>query len=102
MPLPGVSGDRQQETGMDRETKQALIHDYARHENDTGSPEVQIAILTTRINQLTDHLRANNHDESSRRGLLKLVGKRRRHLNYLNRKNPDAYREMLKRLGLRR
>ncbi|MCY3905872.1 MAG: 30S ribosomal protein S15 [Anaerolineaceae bacterium] len=87
---------------MDRETKQALIHDYARHENDTGSPEVQIAILTTRINQLTDHLRANNHDESSRRGLLKLVGKRRRHLNYLNRKNPDAYREMLQRLGLRR
>ena len=87
---------------MDRETKQTLIKDYARHENDTGSPEVQIAILSTRINQLTEHLRANNHDESSRRGLLKLVGKRRRHLNYLNRKNPDAYREMLQRLGLRR
>ena len=87
---------------MDRDTKQALINDYARHENDTGSPEVQIAILSTRISQLTEHLRANNHDESSRRGLLKLVGKRRRHLNYLNRKNPDAYREMLQRLGLRR
>jgi len=87
---------------MDRDTKQALINDYARHEGDTGSPEVQIAILTTRINHLTGHLRANRHDESSRRGLLKLVGKRRRHLNYLNRKNPDAYREILRRLGLRR
>ena len=100
--MPGVFGDQQQETGMDSETTQALINNYARHESDTGSPEVQIAILTTRINQLTDHLRVNNHDESSRRGLLKLVGKRRRHLNYLNRKNPDAYREMLQRLGLRR
>ena len=87
---------------MDRETKQTLIRDFARHEGDTGSPEVQIALLTTRINHLTEHLRANSHDESSRRGLLKLVGKRRRHLNYLNRKNPDAYREMLQRLGLRR
>ncbi len=87
---------------MDQETKQALIRDYARHEGDTGSPEVQIAILTTRINQLTEHLRAHSHDESSRRGLLKLVGKRRRHLNYLNRRNPDSYREMLRRLGLRR
>ncbi len=87
---------------MDRETKQALVKDFARHEGDTGSPEVQIAILTTRINELTDHLRANSHDESSRRGLLKMVGKRRRHLNYLIRKNPDSYREMLRRLGLRR
>lgn len=87
---------------MDRETKQTLIRDFARHEGDTGSPEVQIAILTSRINHLTGHLRANSHDESSRRGLLKLVGKRRRHLKYLNRKNPDAYRDMLQRLGLRR
>ena len=87
---------------MDRETKQAVVKDFARHEGDTGSPEVQIAILTTRINELTDHLRANSHDESSRRGLLKMVGKRRRHLNYLIRKNPDSYREMLRRLGLRR
>ena len=87
---------------MDRDTKQTLINDFARHEGDTGSPEVQIAILTTRINELTDHLRANSHDESSRRGLLKMVGKRRRHLNYLNRKSPDSYREMLRRLGLRR
>lgn len=101
-PLPGVTGDGVQGQHMDREQKQTLIRDFARHESDTGSPEVQIAILTTRINQLTDHLRENSHDESSRRGLLKLVGKRRRHLNYLNRKNPDAYREMLQRLGLRR
>ncbi len=87
---------------MDRDTKQAVVKDFARHEGDTGSPEVQIAILTTRINELTNHLRANSHDESSRHGLLKMVGRRRRHLNYLIRKNPDSYREMLRRLGLRR
>ena len=87
---------------MDRDSKQAIIEEYARHEGDTGSPEVQIAILTARINHLTEHLRAYSHDESSRRGLLKLVGKRRRHLRYLNRKNPDSYQEMLRRLGLRR
>ncbi len=87
---------------MDRDTKQAVVKDFARHEGDTGSPEVQIAVLTTRINELTNHLRANSHDESSRHGLLKMVGRRRRHLNYLIRKNPDSYREMLRRLGLRR
>ncbi len=103
MPLPGVSGDKGvQGQEMDRETKQALIKDFAQHENDTGSPEVQIAILTTRINELTGHLRINSHDEASRHGLLKLVGKRRRHLNYLIRTNPESYREMLRRLGLRR
>ncbi len=82
--------------------KNTIIRDYARHENDTGSPEVQIALLTTRISQLTEHLKIHRHDEHSRRGLLKLVGQRRRHLRYLSQTNPDAYRELIQRLGLRR
>lgn len=87
---------------IEKNLKQVVIQDYARHDGDTGSPEVQIAILTTRINQLTDHLRVHSHDEHSRRGLLKLVGQRRRHLKYLSRKNPDAYRDLISKLGLRR
>ena len=82
--------------------KESVIQDFHRHSNDTGSPEVQIAILTTRILQLTEHLKEHKHDEHSRRGLLKLVGQRRRHLTYLSRKNPDGYQEILQRLGLRR
>jgi small subunit ribosomal protein S15 len=88
--------------GIPKEQKSGLINDYARHEGDTGSPEVQIAIMTTRIDQLTEHLKVHKHDEHSRRGLLKLVGARRRHLKYLSRKNPAAYRELIQRLGLRR
>ncbi|MBZ0275478.1 MAG: 30S ribosomal protein S15 [Anaerolineae bacterium] len=87
---------------IDKNSKQVIIQDYARHDKDTGSPEVQIAILTTRITQLTEHLRTHKHDEHSRRGLLKLVGQRRRHLKYLSQKNPDSYRELIQRLGLRR
>lgn len=87
---------------LTKEVKDGIIKDFARHDGDTGSPEVQVALLTTRINQLTEHLKIHKHDEHSRRGLLKLVGQRRRHLNYINHKNPDAYRELLKRLGLRR
>jgi len=87
---------------LEKTEKTNIIQDYARHENDTGSPEVQIALLTTRINQLTDHLRTHKHDQHSRRGLLKLVGSRRRHLKYLSQTNPDSYRELLQRLGLRR
>lgn len=87
---------------IEKNLKQVVIQDYARHDGDTGSPEVQIAILTTRINQLTDHLRVHSHDEHSRRGLLKLVGQRRRHLKYLSRKNPDSYRDLISKLGLRR
>ncbi len=82
--------------------KSNIIQDFGRHEKDTGSPEVQIALLTTRIQQLTEHLRTHKHDQHSRRGLLKLVGQRRRHLKYLSQKNPESYREMLQRLGLRR
>ncbi|MBN1562665.1 MAG: 30S ribosomal protein S15 [Anaerolineae bacterium] len=88
--------------GLTKKEKELIIEDYARHEGDTGSPEVQIAMLTTRILQLTEHLKVHKHDEHSRRGLLKLVGLRRRHLKYLSRKDPESYRELIKRLGLRR
>jgi small subunit ribosomal protein S15 len=87
---------------LTKERKEELIKDFGRTEGDTGSPEVQIALLTERINQLTDHLRTHKHDEHSRRGLLKLVGQRRRHLKYVSRKDPEMYRDLLKRLGLRR
>ncbi|NLF03070.1 MAG: 30S ribosomal protein S15 [Anaerolineales bacterium] len=82
--------------------KEAVIQEYRRAANDTGSPEVQIALLTTRINQLTEHLKAHKHDEHSRRGLLMMVGQRRRHLAYLIRKDPERYKEIIQRLGLRR
>lgn len=82
--------------------KEVVIKDFHRHPTDTGSPEVQIALLTTRINQLQEHLKAHKHDQHSRRGLLKLVGQRRRHLNYLSRNDPSRYQEVLQRLGLRR
>lgn len=87
---------------LPQEQKENIIKDFARHEGDTGSPEVQIAILTERIRQLTEHLKIHKHDQHSRRGLLKLVGQRRRHLRYVSRKDPETYRELLKRLGLRR
>ena len=82
--------------------KEAVIQEYRRTPNDTGSPEVQIALLTTRIHQLTEHLKAHKHDEHSRRGLLMMVGQRRRHLTYLSRKDPERYKEIIQRLGLRR
>lgn len=82
--------------------KESVIKEFNRHSTDTGSPEVQIAILTTRINQLTEHLKQHKHDEHSRRGLLRLVGQRRRHLTYLSREDPTRYKDVLQRLGLRR
>jgi small subunit ribosomal protein S15 len=87
---------------LDKEEKSKLIQEFSRHKDDTGSPEVQVAILTTRITQLTDHLRINSHDESSRRGLLKMVGRRRRLLAYLRRKDYDRYIALTDRLGIRR
>ena len=87
---------------LSRAEKEVIIQDYRRSPDDTGSPEVQIALLTTRINQLTEHLKVHKHDEHSRRGLLMMVGQRRRHLTYLGRKSPDRYREIIQRLGLRR
>ncbi len=83
------------------EEKNAIIKDYARFEGDTGSPEVQVAILTKRILQLTDHLRLHKHDESSRRGLLKLVGQRRRLLAYLRKKDYGRFAQLAERLSLR-
>jgi small subunit ribosomal protein S15 len=85
-----------------RDTKSAIIDDYAVHEGDTGSPEVQIALLTERIKSLTEHLRSYENDNHSRRGLLKLVGQRRRLLGYLVRNDVDRYRAVIARLGLRR
>ncbi len=87
---------------LNKEIKEQVIADYHRHESDTGSPEVQIAIMTKRITQLTDHLRKNNHDESSRRGLLKLVGQRRRLLAYLRRKDYGRYVALTERLNIRK
>lgn len=87
---------------LSTEVKQEIIAEYGRFEGDTGSPEVQVALLTGRIVQLTDHLRTHKHDEHSRRGLLKLVGQRRRHLKYLSHKDPASYRDLIARLGLRR
>lgn len=87
---------------LDKETKSKLIEEFARHQGDTGSPEVQVALLTKRINLLTNHLRANKHDESSRRGLLKLVGQRRRLLAYLRRKDYQRYVALTDHLELRR
>ncbi|HSV86724.1 MAG TPA: 30S ribosomal protein S15 [Levilinea sp.] len=86
---------------LTKEVKTKIITDYQTHEGDTGSPDVQIAILTHRINQLTGHLRANKNDESSRRGLLKLVGQRRRLLAYLRRKDLARYASVAERLKLR-
>jgi len=84
------------------ERKQELISEYATNEGDTGSPEVQIAILTERINNLTDHLKTHKKDHHSRRVLLMMVGQRRRLLDYLNAKKVSRYEDLIKRLGLRR
>ncbi len=85
-----------------KEAKSQLIQEYSRHQKDTGSPEVQIALLTSRINTLTDHLRTHSHDESSRRGLLKMVGQRRRLLAYIRRHDFQRYLALTERLNIRR
>lgn len=87
---------------MLKEEKTAIIAEYATHEGDTGSPEVQIAVLTKRINDLTDHLRTHKKDHHSRRGLLKMVGQRRNLLNYLMKADIERYRSIIARLGLRK
>lgn len=85
-----------------KEEKQELISEYGTHARDTGSAEVQIALLTRRINQLTEHLRVHKHDYHSQRGLLKMVGQRRRLLAYLNKKDVQRYRSIISKLGLRK
>ncbi len=87
---------------LSAEKKQEIIKTFQVHENDTGSPEVQIAILTDRINYLNEHLKANKKDHHSRRGLLKMVGQRRSLLDYLKKNDFDRYRNIVTRLGLRR
>jgi small subunit ribosomal protein S15 len=87
---------------LEKVQKDTIIGDYRLHEGDTGSPEVQIALLTERINGLTDHLREHKHDHHSRRGLLKMVGHRRRLLAYLSKKDVERYRVTIARLGLRK
>ncbi|MBU6364156.1 MAG: 30S ribosomal protein S15 [Acidobacteria bacterium] len=87
---------------LDKDTKAGVMAPHRQHESDTGSPQVQIAILTERINQLTEHLKTHHKDHHSRRGLLTMVGRRRRLLSYLEKKDLNAYRELTDSLGLRR
>ena len=87
---------------ISKESKAEIIAKYKRDEKDTGSPEVQIALLTERINELTEHLKVHKKDNHSRRGLLKMVGKRRNLLNYLAKKDINRYREIVEKLGLRK
>ena len=89
-------------TGTDAETKKQIIAEYGTSESDTGSPEVQVALLTHRISHLTEHLKEHKHDHHSRRGLLLLVGQRRRLLNYMRAEDINRYRSLIERLGLRR
>jgi small subunit ribosomal protein S15 len=85
-----------------KEAKLEIVKKYGRSEADTGSPQVQVALLTEQINHLTEHLRTHKHDHHSRRGLLKMVGRRRGFLNYLQKNDLEAYRTLIKELGLRR
>ena len=87
---------------MTKERKQEIINTYKREENDTGSPEVQVALLTERINELTEHLKVHKKDNHSRRGLLKMVGARRSLLKYLSDKDVQRYRDIVEKLGLRK
>ena len=87
---------------ISKEKKQAIIAEYGRKPGDTGSPEVQVALLTERITELTEHLKVNQKDHHSRRGLLKMVGQRRGLLEYLKKSDVDAYRELITKLGIRK
>lgn len=87
---------------MEETKKKSIIESYRTHETDTGSPEVQIALMTERINHLNDHLKIHKKDHHSRRGLLKMVGKRRNMLNYLKNKDIEQYRQLIEKLGLRK
>jgi len=87
---------------LETQEKQKIIEEYKVHDNDTGSPEVQVAILTQRINELTEHFKVHKQDHHSRRGLLKLVGRRRRLLDYLKRKDLGRYKTTIERLGIRK
>jgi small subunit ribosomal protein S15 len=107
-PDKGIRGAAQRETerrtsvSIDAATKKKIIDEYATSDGDTGSPEVQVAILTKRIAHLTEHLKEHKHDHHSRRGLMLLVGQRRRLLNYIAKTDIERYRSLIERLGLRR
>ncbi len=87
---------------LKRADKSAIMTKFHIHPSDTGSPEVQVALLTNRINQLVEHLKGHKHDNDSRRGLIKMVGERRRQLNYLSKRDVTRYKELVERLGLRK
>jgi small subunit ribosomal protein S15 len=87
---------------LEKTKKTAIITEYAMHPGDTGSAEVQVAILTTRINQLAEHMKANKQDQHSRRGLMKLIGQRKRLLSYINKEDVERYRKLIGKLGLRK
>jgi len=87
---------------LDKEQKTGIITQYATHEGDTGSPDVQVAVLTGRINQLSEHLKVHKHDHHTRRGLMKLIGRRKRLLSYVNNNDVSRYRSIITRLGLRK
>ena len=87
---------------LTQKRKQELITEYQVHETDTGSADLQVAMLTDRINQLTQHLKSNDKDHSSRRGLLKMIGRRRRLLSYINKQDSERYKQLIRRLGIRR
>ncbi|VAX02050.1 SSU ribosomal protein S15p (S13e) [hydrothermal vent metagenome] len=89
-------------SSLSAEQKEQIVTDYARAETDTGSPEVQVALLTARINHLSGHFKSHIHDHHSRQGLLRMVSRRRKLLDYLKGKNVERYRELISRLGLRR
>lgn len=97
----GSAGKEEGTVALAREKKQSIISEYRRHDKDTGSPEVQIALLTKRISELTEHLRQHRHDYHSRRGLLKMVGHRRNLLRYLREMDIERYRALVERLGIR-
>lgn len=86
---------------LTQEKKQNIISEYQKHETDTGSSSLQVALLTARVNELTQHLKANKKDHSSRRGLLKLIGKRKRLLGYIRTESPQGYQDLIKKLGIR-
>ncbi len=87
---------------LTQQRKQELISEYQVHETDTGSSDLQVAMLTERINRLTQHLKSNKHDHASRRGLLKMIGRRKRLLSYIQNKDQQRYQNLIKRLGIRR
>ena len=100
--MSGRLSNKEDYTMIAKEKKQAIIAEYGRTPNDTGSPEVQVAILTARIQELTEHLKANPKDHHSRRGLLKMVGQRRGLLAYLKKTDIERYRALIEKLGLRK